>query len=88
MNHKNKKPGKQNSKEDRKKDYDLALFDRLQDEVPELLNQSDAKIAADCEEMFGISAEDILSQFKREDEMDFTTVELIMMAHEPHFFQN
>lgn len=86
------KPGMRRTAEqiaaDRKADAEIALFERIQEEAPALFNQSDAKIAADCEELFGIPAEDVLAQFSREDEMDFPTVELIMMAHDPNFFGN
>jgi hypothetical protein len=63
-------------KEHRESDADIALFERLQREVPALLRRADAEIAARCEEQFGISAEDVLIQLGRE----------VMMAHDPHFF--
>jgi hypothetical protein len=87
-----KKPSRKRTPEqiaaDRKADADIDLFERISEchQRGELLVGSDAEIAARCEEQFGIPAEDVLAQFGREDNMDFPSVELIMMAQDPHFF--
>lgn len=60
----------------------IDLEERIARELPEFINQVDSAIADEVEKRYGIPATRVLQQFERADSMDYTTVELIMFAHD------
>ena len=67
-------------------DSDIALFERICEEIHIFLDLSDKKIAAEVEARYDIPKEKVMEQFNRTDSSDYSTAQLIMMAYDPRFF--
>lgn len=67
-------------------DAEIQLYEDVCELLPSLLDKPDAAIAEGVERELGIPAAEILKQFRRPDAAQHTTAELVMLAHDPHFW--